>query len=80
LDFSEIGIVSSLTQPLAESGVSVFLISTFDTDYLMVKEKNLAETIDVLTAAGHEVVTEDRGHKHRCQVSGVRCQNKQAET
>jgi hypothetical protein len=58
-DFSEIGIVLSLTQPLAESGVSVFLISTFDTDYLMVKEKDLAKAIDVLTAAGHRVKAED---------------------
>jgi hypothetical protein len=60
LDFSEIGIVFSLIQPLAESGVSVFLISTFDTDYLMVKEKDLAKANDVLTAAGHRVTAEDR--------------------
>ena len=74
LDFSETGIVFSLTRPLAESGVAVFLISTFDTDYLMVKEKDLAEAIDVLTAAGHEVVTEDRGQKpeDRKQRSGDR--------
>ena len=60
LDFSEIGIVFSLTQPLAEIGVAVFLISTFDTDYLMVKEKDLAKTIDTLTAAGHRVTAGDR--------------------
>ena len=36
LDFSEIGIILSLTQPLAENGVAVFVISTFDTDYFMV--------------------------------------------
>ncbi len=59
LDFSEIGIVFSLTQPLAESGVSVFLISTFDTDYLMVKEKDLANAIDALSAQGHQVKAED---------------------
>ena len=63
LDFSEIGIVFSLTQPLAESGVAVFLISTFDTDYLMVKEKDLAGAIDGLTAAGHKVRTEVRGQR-----------------
>ncbi|MCK5203916.1 MAG: ACT domain-containing protein, partial [Desulfobacterales bacterium] len=50
LDFSEIGIIFSLTQPLARSGVSVFVLSTFDTDYLMVKEKNLSEAIDALRA------------------------------
>ena len=56
LDFSEIGIIFSLTRPLAESGVSVFVISTFDTDYFMVKEKDLATTIDALTAEGHEII------------------------
>ena len=56
LDFSEIGIIFSLTRPLAENGVSVFVISTFETDYFMVKEKDLAKTVDVLTAAGHKFV------------------------
>jgi len=58
-NFSEIGIISSLTHPLTESGVSVFVISTFDTDYLMVKEKDFARAIDVLTAQGHQVKGED---------------------
>ena len=56
LDFSEIGIIFSLIQPLAENGVSVFVISTFDTDYFMVKEKDLAKAIDALTAEGHEII------------------------
>lgn len=55
LDFDEIGIMLSLTQPLAENGVAVFVISTFDTDYFMVKEKDLAKAIDALTAKGHEI-------------------------
>jgi hypothetical protein len=59
LDFSEIGIIFSLTRPLAENGVSVFVISTFDTDYFMVKEKDLTKAIDALTAEGHQVVEED---------------------
>ncbi len=59
LDFSEIGIISSLTRPLAENGVSVFVISTFDTDYFMVKETDLAKAVDALTAAGHRVKVED---------------------
>jgi len=58
--FSEIGIISSLTRLLAKSGVSVFVISTFDTDYLMVKEKHLSKAINSLTAQGHQVITEDR--------------------
>ena len=56
LDFSETGIILSLTQPLAENGVAVFVISTFDTDYFMVKEKDLAKAIDALTAYGHEII------------------------
>jgi len=58
-NFSEVGIISSLTQLLTERGVSVFVISTFDTDYLMVKEKNLNKAIDALTAQGHQVNAED---------------------
>jgi hypothetical protein len=59
LDFSEIGIIFSLTRPLAEKGVSVFVISTFNTDYLMVKDNDLARAIGALTAEGHRVLKED---------------------
>jgi len=53
--FTEIGIIASLTRPLAKNGVCVFVISTFDTDYLMVKDKDLATVIDTLRAQGHHV-------------------------
>ena len=56
LDFSEIGIMFTLTQPLAKAGVSVFVISTYDTDYFLVKEKELPKAIDALTTSGHEIV------------------------
>jgi hypothetical protein len=56
LDFSEIGIMFSITRPLAEAGISVFVISTYDTDYFLVKEKQLAEAIDALSASGHHIV------------------------
>jgi len=55
LDFSMIGVVASLTMPLAKAGVSVFIISTFDTDYLLVKDSNLATAMAALQAAGHAV-------------------------
>jgi hypothetical protein len=58
-NFSEIGVISSLTQPLTASGVSIFVISTFDTDYLMVKEKDFTKAIDTLLAQGHQVKVED---------------------
>jgi len=63
LDFSEIGVIFSLTQPLAKNGVSVFVISTFETDYFMVKEKDLAKAIEALTAEGHQVDSDDRGQR-----------------
>lgn len=55
LDFSETGIIFSLSKPLAESGIPVFVVSTFDTDYFMVKEKDLVKAIEALTAAGHQL-------------------------
>jgi hypothetical protein len=48
LDFSLTGIIASLTSPLAKAGISVFVVSTFDTDYILVKEKNLAQAVKVL--------------------------------
>ena len=55
LNFSEVGILASLTTTLANAGVSLFAVSTWDTDYLMVKQDNLDTAIDVLAAAGHEI-------------------------
>jgi hypothetical protein len=58
LAFDVIGVVSSLTAPLAAAGVSVFVTSTYDTDYLLVKADRLEAAVSALTAAGHEVKTE----------------------
>ncbi|HWN43228.1 MAG TPA: ACT domain-containing protein [Thermoanaerobaculia bacterium] len=55
LAFGLTGVVSSLTQPLAEAGVPVFVISTFDTDYLLVKEADLDRAREALAGAGHQV-------------------------
>jgi len=48
LDFSLSGILSSLINPLARKEISIFAISTYDTDYILVKEEQLAEAKDVL--------------------------------
>lgn len=56
LDFSLTGILNSLTGPLAESGISIFAVSTFNTDYLLVKETALPRAIEALTAAGHKLL------------------------
>jgi hypothetical protein len=55
MPFSVVGVIASLTAPLAEAGISVFAVSTFDTDYLLVKEKDLKKAIDVLRRQGHTV-------------------------
>lgn len=53
MDFSMIGVVASLVTPLAEAGISVFVVSTFDTDYLLVKEVDLERAMAALGLAGH---------------------------
>jgi hypothetical protein len=55
LDFSLTGVLAAIATPLANAGVSIFAISTFDTDYVMVKEANFAESVEALRAAGHRV-------------------------
>lgn len=48
LDFSLTGILATLAQPLAVAKISIFAISTYDTDYILVKEENLADAVKVL--------------------------------
>ena len=55
LDFSLTGVLASLAVPLAEAGVSIFAISTYDTDFLLVREDQLEVAVDVLRRAGHTV-------------------------
>ncbi len=53
--FDVVGLLASLTAPLAAADISIFAQSTFDTDYLMVKAAKLDATVEVLTTAGFEV-------------------------
>lgn len=55
LDFSLSGILAALAVPLADAGVSVFALSTFDTDYLLVREAQLETALRALRAAGHRI-------------------------
>ena len=57
LDFALTGILADLAGALAAVGISIFAISTFDTDYLLVKDETLPEAIAVLEAAGHHCRT-----------------------
>jgi hypothetical protein len=55
LDFSLTGVVAALVTPLAEAEVPIFVISTFETDYLFVRERDLERSVDALAEAGHSV-------------------------
>lgn len=55
LDFSLTGILAGIAAPLAAAGISIFAISTFDTDYVLVKEARIDEATTVLRAAGYSV-------------------------
>ena len=50
---SAIGVVAALVVPLAEAEIGVFVVSTYDTDYLLVKDAHLARATEVLARAGH---------------------------
>lgn len=56
LDFSLIGILSKLAGILADNQISIFAVSTFNTDYLLVKEKNFDKALTVLASAGYSIV------------------------
>ena len=53
LDFSLIGILAGISSVLAAAGIGIFAISTFNTDYVLVKEGDLDWAIDALTAEGY---------------------------
>lgn len=53
LDFSAVGVLASLAGPLAAAGVSLFALSTFDTDYLLVRAADLERALAALAGAGH---------------------------
>jgi hypothetical protein len=52
LDFGMVGVLSSISAPLARAGVSIFALSTFDTDYIMVKETALDAACAALSGSG----------------------------
>ena len=58
LAFSEIGVLAALAQPLADAGISIFAVSTFDTDYLLVRGSDLPAAAIALRSAGHQISDE----------------------
>ena len=55
LEFSLTGILSEIASTLAAAKVPIFAVSTYDTDYILVKRENLARTVAALTGAGYAV-------------------------
>ena len=56
LDFSLIGILSKLSGILAENNIGIFAVSTFNTDYILVKAENFERALSVLSAEGYTIV------------------------
>jgi hypothetical protein len=54
--FDEIGVVAALANPLARVGVGIFVISTFDTDYLLAQEEEIPVVVETLEHAGHRIL------------------------
>ena len=57
-DFSEIGIISGITKVLADALIGIFAVSTYDTDYILVKKKNIEKAVDALRENGYSVEPE----------------------
>ena len=55
LDFSLIGILSKLSGILADNGIGIFAVSTYNTDYIFVKAENFEKAMTVLSAKGYTV-------------------------
>ena len=56
LDFSLIGILSKLSGILAERQIGIFAVSTYNTDYILVKKENFSKALSALSQAGYEIV------------------------
>jgi len=52
--FDQVGVMASFASPLAAAGISILPISTFATDYLLVRDTDLTRALEVLAAAGHQ--------------------------
>lgn len=55
LDFSLIGILAAISKVLADGGIGIFAISTFNTDYILTKSQNFERAIGLLQSAGYSI-------------------------
>ena len=56
LDFSLIGILAKIAAALADNGISIFAVSTYNTDYVLMKKENYQKALDVLKAVGYMII------------------------
>lgn len=56
LDFSLIGILAKIAVVLADNGISIFAVSTYNTDYVLIKKENYQKGLEVLQAAGYKII------------------------
>ena len=56
LDFSLIGILARITSILASGGIGVFAVSTFNTDYILVKSENYERSLEMLASEGYTII------------------------
>lgn len=56
LDFSLVGIMAHVSQVLADKGISLFAVSTYETDYVLVKQENIKRSVEALKSKGHAVI------------------------
>ncbi len=57
LDFSLVGILSRIAGLLADQGISIFALSTYNTDYVLVKKADFSRAMDILSQNGYNIVT-----------------------
>jgi len=57
IEFSEVGVVAGISKTLAAAGISLFVISTFDTDYILVKQERIDDVVAALELAGYVIST-----------------------
>ncbi len=55
--FSAVGILNSFIAPLADAGIPIFAVSTYDTDYVLVREGDTSSATEALQRAGHQLIT-----------------------
>lgn len=56
LDFSLIGILSKISEILAQNSISIFAISTYNTDYVLIKKENYQKGLNILKHSGYKIV------------------------